>query len=162
MTAPPELSAGPEQAFDAPWQVEAYAMAQALVANGTLPAALWTATLASTLRRRLAAGAAETYHAALAETLATLLVRQGLLCEQVIEARIAAWRTAYECTPHGQPVTLPECLRDAPLRRAIARTQMRGLQTQSSSAAEPRSHCPAAAPTHVIVHSGVLTSDNHI
>ena len=99
-------SVGPEApAFDAPWQAQAYAMAQVLIENGRIEPGDWAAALGATIRRRLAAGAAdttETYFEAVAEALETVLA----LGDDEIAGTADAWRQAYETTPHGQPVRL--------------------------------------------------------
>ena len=100
----------PSETFDEPWQVQAYALGQALVAAGLVPLKDWTHALNMALRRRLdecsAPDNSATYYAAVAEALSKLVVREGLVSEGDIEQRTDAWRSAYERTPHGQPVKL--------------------------------------------------------
>lgn len=100
----------PSEVFDEPWQVQAYGLGQALVAAGLVPLSDWTGALNTALRRRLdecsAPDNSETYYAAVAEALSKLVVREGLVSEGDIQQRTDAWRSAYERTPHGQPVKL--------------------------------------------------------
>jgi nitrile hydratase accessory protein len=101
---------GPAEAFGAPWQVEAYALGQALVASGLVPIKDWTNALSAALRHRLddcdAPDNSDTYYAAVAEALSNLVVREGLITEEDIQTRTDAWRNAYKSTPHGKPVSL--------------------------------------------------------
>ncbi len=105
MTPTDEIGGRGSPPFDAPWQSQTYAMAQVLIESGRIASSDWSAALGAAIRRRLAAGAAdttETYFAAVTEALETVLAVDG----DEVGAGVEAWRQAYETTPHGKPVRL--------------------------------------------------------
>lgn len=109
MTKLDETLTDAPDSFDAPWQVEAYAIGQVLITAGLIPANDWATTLGAMIQQSLDGGAPDnldTYYAAVAEALDETLGRQGIFSDGEVETRIQAWRSAYERTPHGQPVKL--------------------------------------------------------
>lgn len=104
------LPTDPPEGFDAPWQAEAYALGQALIAAGHVSADDWAKALGDSLRQRLhGAGMpdnAETYAAALVDALASVTSGTGIVSAEELLDRTEAWRTAYAQTPHGEPVIL--------------------------------------------------------
>lgn len=109
MTPRLNASGEPRRAFTEPWQLEGYAMAQALIEAGVISPSSWARHLGAALRQRADAGEPDTagaYYAAVTEALVQLLDEANLLSKTDITDRMAAWRTAYLSTPHGQPVLL--------------------------------------------------------
>ena len=106
MSAQSEVPEG----FDAPWQVEAYGISQALIEAGHVSADQWATTLNGALRRKLhdegLPDNAETYSAAVVEALGEVASTNGIITVQELEQRAEAWRSAYKRTPHGKPVML--------------------------------------------------------
>jgi nitrile hydratase accessory protein len=91
--------------FAEPWQAQSFAMAQVLIETGKVSSTAWAETLGAALKRRHNAGApdtTETYYEAVAEALGRVLC----LNQAEVANTMAAWRAAYEATPHGQPVRL--------------------------------------------------------
>lgn len=98
-----------EPVFDEPWQAQALAMADTLVARGVFSAAEWSDTLGAELKdaeERDEPDRPETYYNAVLRALEALLDRSGAIGADAMEARREAWRQAYLSTPHGQPVEL--------------------------------------------------------
>jgi nitrile hydratase accessory protein len=94
-------------AFDAPWQAQGFAMAQALIESGRITAADWATALGAALRQRHADGApdtTDTYFEAVTDALEAVLALE----KSEVRATMAAWRRAYETTAHGKPVKLPD------------------------------------------------------
>ena len=80
-------------------------MAQVLIETGRIDAGDWAETLGTALRRRHDAGAAdtnETYYLAVSDALEAAMAVDG----RELNSTMAAWRAAYERTPHGRPVEL--------------------------------------------------------
>lgn len=95
--------------FDEPWQAQALAMADTLVATGKFSAAEWGETLGATLRTAALTGApdsTETYYCAVVAALEHLLAQSGTANRDEVNARRDQWERAYLNTPHGQPVKL--------------------------------------------------------
>ena len=96
-------------AFDEPWQAQALAMADTLVANGFVPADVWSESLGLEIRERISAGApddAGTYYGAVLAALERLAGRYGGVSDRDMVQRREDWEQAYLNTPHGQPVKL--------------------------------------------------------
>ena len=100
----------PPEGFDAPWQAEAYALGQALIAAGHVSAEDWAQALGDALRQRLHGADmpdnAQTYAVALVDALAAVTSGTGIVSAEELLNRTEAWRSAYADTPHGTPVTL--------------------------------------------------------
>jgi nitrile hydratase accessory protein len=93
--------------FDAPWQVQALALAEALKARGLFTAADWATALGAERARQAAARGADTnqsYFEAVVTTLERLSAAE--VPPDARASRKAAWEAAYARTPHGMPVLL--------------------------------------------------------
>lgn len=90
--------------FDAAWQAQVYGIAQLLVENGVISAGEWSEALGAAIRRREADGSDrhEDYFEAVSDALISVLA----LSPDEVNETMAAWRSAYETTPHGKPVKL--------------------------------------------------------
>ena len=106
---PDDPLAPPEAAFDAPWQAQALAMANALISDGHVSANQWAQTLGAALREAEAQDAPdtkETYFLAVLSALETVSETQTGISKSDRAERREAWETAYKTTAHGQPVKL--------------------------------------------------------
>ncbi len=100
-----------EPVFDEPWQAQVLAMADTLIANGTIGAALWSDTLGGELKKAQSLGANDdiaTYYKAVLKTLEQLLDQYTDISKTEVTHKRDAWEQAYLATPHGQPVILKE------------------------------------------------------
>ena len=116
MTAldPPGDADGP--VFAETWQADAFAMVQVLVDAGVFTPTEWSDALGAAITAAQAAGdpdLGDTYYEHWAAALETLCTAKGLLGTDVIDRRQRAWESAYEHTPHGQPVELSAAGPDA-------------------------------------------------
>ena len=93
-----------EPVFAEPWQAQALAIAERLIAAGCFTAADWAETLGAEIRA--APDGRDDYYAAVLRALERLAAARGLVPETALAERKAAWARAYERTPHGQPVEL--------------------------------------------------------
>ena len=93
-----------EPIFAEPWQAQALAIAERLIAAGCFSAADWAETLGAEIRAVPDGG--DNYYAAVLRALERLAAARGLVTEAALAERKAAWVRAYERTPHGQPVEL--------------------------------------------------------
>ncbi len=94
-------------AFDEPWQAQLLGLAYALTQAGVFTPAAWSDTFGAELRAAAARGATDnqsTYYEAALAALEHLTA--GRVSDAELGTRVAAWRRAYQSTPHGQPVTL--------------------------------------------------------
>ena len=80
-------------------------MAALLTERGVVTRAAWADALGSALRED-PDDTLDAYYGAVLRALERLLAEQGAVSEQLLGARIEAWRRAYLRTPHGQPVEL--------------------------------------------------------
>jgi len=99
--------AGPADApgFEEPWQAQVCAMSQVLIETGKIDPQTWASTLGAAIRNRHADGAPDatgTYFEAVADALESVLALDRAAMTGLAEA----WRSAYQATPHGQPVLL--------------------------------------------------------
>nr|WP_309501341.1 nitrile hydratase accessory protein [uncultured Roseovarius sp.] len=109
MLRPDDPLAPPTPGFDAPWQAQALALADAMVAAGHFTAADWATTLGAALAKAKDQGAPDTldtYYEAVLGALETLADTQPGLSASARHTRRQAWESAYRRTPHGQPVKL--------------------------------------------------------
>jgi nitrile hydratase accessory protein len=98
-----------EPVFGEPWQAQAMAMAQLLMAEGLLTPSDWAEVLGEEVRKAEAAGGAdttETYYVAVISSLERLLVSASRVSREELARRKKEWEHAYERTPLGEPVTL--------------------------------------------------------
>ena len=109
MFRPDDPLAPPAPAFDEPWQAQALAMADAMVAAGHFSASAWAQALGAELADAETRGAPDTldtyYQAVLAALEALADTGAGITRAEQAERR-AAWEAAYRRTPHGRPVEL--------------------------------------------------------
>ena len=106
---PDDPLAPPVPAFDAPWQAQALALADAMVRAGHFTASGWAEALGTALGNAEAAGAPDTldtYYEAVLTALETMGEQQAGISGQSRAARRRAWEDAYRNTPHGRPVKL--------------------------------------------------------
>ena len=97
-------------AFDEPWQAQVLCLAYALAGAGLFTAGAWSETLAAELRKAAGRGEPDDqstyYDAALAALERLTAAADSGISSHELTTRIAAWRRAYETTPHGKPVEL--------------------------------------------------------
>ncbi len=92
----------PERAFEEPWHAEIFALAVGLSEAGVFTWPEWAETFG---RHRARDG---DYWLDWIAALEEMLKTRGLATPADLDALKAAWRQAYETTPHGQPVLLGE------------------------------------------------------
>lgn len=111
-TAAPQLERQDgEPLFAEPWQAQALAIADSLVVAGRFTSAEWSETLGAEVRSAAGDGEPDTqgtYYAAALRALERLTLAKGLVDDRDLADRKSAWVKAYQETPHGQPVTLPQ------------------------------------------------------
>ncbi|MGD9507147.1 MAG: nitrile hydratase accessory protein [Geminicoccaceae bacterium] len=110
------MSRAEPRPFAEPWQVEALALAMALIEAGRLSTGEWAAGLGSAIARAQAAGDPDdgsTYYAHVLDALEELAVAKALTTRHALATRKEAWRAAYATTPHGKPVELTRAARQA-------------------------------------------------
>ena len=95
-----------EPSFDAAWQVEALAMANALIEAGVISANDWSEGLGQKLREDGVSDDVTGYYRAVLRNLEALLDQPELIPEAEQSSRKAEWEAAYLRTPHGKPVCL--------------------------------------------------------
>jgi nitrile hydratase accessory protein len=99
--------------FEEPWQAEALALAMALVEGGRLSNGEWSAGLGAAIRRAADRGGRDdgsTYYEHVLDALEQFVLEKSMTTADALSGRKEAWRAAYNATPHGQPVLLPESL----------------------------------------------------
>ena len=108
---PAWLRDGNAPVFAEPWQAQAFAITVALVESGQLDWPTWAATMGDEISHATRHGIAEDgsgYYELWLRALERLVVARGLSTSSELEHLRHAWRDAFESTPHGQPVGLPE------------------------------------------------------
>ena len=98
---PPE----PPAVFAEPWQAQAFAMALKLHEAGAFTWPEWADALAAELATDPDDDGSRYYDHWVA-ALERLAVARGLMGTSELSDRKAAWKRAFELTPHGQPVEL--------------------------------------------------------
>jgi nitrile hydratase accessory protein len=105
---PPDI-AEPEKPFDEPWQAKAFALAVHLNEQGLFSWSEWTQRFAG-IAREIPLPPDQSESAAYWRnwilTLERMIAERGQGTPDQIEGLAAAWRKAFETTPHGQPVKL--------------------------------------------------------
>jgi len=91
--------------FAEPWQAQAFAMAVHLHAQGHFTWPEWAEALSEQI---LAAGPDDVsdYYQHWLATLEVITTASGLVANDELSSRRAAWERAAESTPHGQPIEL--------------------------------------------------------
>ena len=105
--APPGDADGP--VFDETWQADAFALVQTMIDAGVCTPAEWSDALGAAIRAAQHAGdpdLGDTYYEHWAAALEALCTAKGLVDGAAIDHRQHEWASAYEHTPHGQPVEL--------------------------------------------------------
>ena len=95
--------------FAETWQADAFALMHGLVDAGVFTLAEWSTALGSAIAMAQQAGdpdLGDTYYEHWTVALESLCTAKGLLTESSIIERHQQWESAYERTPHGQPVEL--------------------------------------------------------
>jgi nitrile hydratase accessory protein len=106
---PPELEA--EKPFNEPWQAKAFALAVYLSGKGVFTWPEWADSFAAVAREHAGAAdvsEAEAYWRNWVVNLERIMTVKGHGAPEQLDDLTAAWREAFETTPHGQPVELPE------------------------------------------------------
>ncbi len=96
-------------AFVEPWEATALALATRLQEAGHFSAEEWAETLGAEIKAAQAKGDPDdgtTYYRHVLAALERLVTEKGIAAADALAARKAAWREAYETTPHGAAVTL--------------------------------------------------------
>jgi nitrile hydratase accessory protein len=108
---PESIQAESEPVFTEPWQAQAFAMALALLQNKTFTWSEWAATLGGEIDSAAEHGIAEdgsAYYELWLRALEQLVTAKQLSNQQELSRLKQSWKTAYETTPHGQPVVIKE------------------------------------------------------
>lgn len=95
----------PPAAFAEPWQAQAFALTLKLHESGAFTWPEWAQALATELATDPHDDGTRYYEHWVA-ALERLAVGRDLAGTDELDRRKAAWRHAYELTPHGQPVEL--------------------------------------------------------
>ena len=106
---PESIKAESEPVFSEPWQAQAFAMALALLQNKAFTWSEWAATLGEEIAGAAEHGIAEDgsgYYELWLRALERLVTTKQLSDQQELSRLKQSWKTAYETTPHGQPVLL--------------------------------------------------------
>ncbi len=109
MFAPDDPLAPREPVFAEAWHAQVLAIAESMVNAGHFGVFEWAEALGVELKRAERKGrpdTADTYYAAALTALERLSERRTGLTLEMLEARKAAWESAYRNTPHGEPVAL--------------------------------------------------------
>jgi nitrile hydratase accessory protein len=105
----PAIAADRPEAFAAPWEAQAFAMAVALHQRGLFTWEEWAAALSRELARAPRLGAPDDglgYYASWLGALERLVVEKGVASAGLLAVLRERWDEAARTTPHGEPVTL--------------------------------------------------------
>jgi nitrile hydratase accessory protein len=106
---PPPPGDGDGPVFAETWQADAFATVQTMVDAGVFTPHEWSDALAAAITAAHRAGDPDlgnTYYDHWATALEALCTANGLVTEAAVNRRQREWESAYEETPHGQPVEL--------------------------------------------------------
>jgi nitrile hydratase accessory protein len=106
---PAGFTAEAEPVFAEPWQAQAFAMALALLENGSFSWQEWASTLGAEIATAAEHGIAEdgsAYYELWLRALERLVADKQLASAQELGRLKQDWKQAYASTPHGQPVVL--------------------------------------------------------
>lgn len=98
-----------EPIFAEAWEAEVLGLAYSLIEAGRITNAAWSEALGAARAAQMARGEVDTresYYLAAIEALERVVEDAGMAQAREMTARKADWVSAYERTPHGQPVTL--------------------------------------------------------
>ena len=101
----PPLDAG-DRVFAEPWQAQAFALTLTLHQNGLFTWSDWSKALSAELKRTDAAADGSDYYDRWLVALETLLVTEGVVETEALNALTLAWQRAAHATPHGKPIVL--------------------------------------------------------
>ncbi|MBB5157277.1 nitrile hydratase accessory protein [Saccharopolyspora phatthalungensis] len=99
----------PDNSFDQPWQVEAFATVVSLTRRGVFTWPEWAETLASIAAEQPAAPGetiTTAYYRQWTVALERLLDKYLGMSAPQLDERVELWRRAYLGTPHGRPIEL--------------------------------------------------------
>lgn len=99
------------QAFEAPWEAQAFAMVLALHEKGVFTWGEWAEALGAAIARARRLGDpddGQSYYQRWLAALETLVVRKGLASAGMLTVLRDRWDEAARATPHGEPVLLQE------------------------------------------------------
>lgn len=99
---------GEDVSFREPWEVQSLAVANGLIAAGAFSPQEWAEILGQEIRKAQGAGDSDdgsTYYLHVIAALERLAQEKGLTDIAELQTRKQNWISAYEHTPHGQPVT---------------------------------------------------------
>lgn len=109
-TAAQALAArGDDPLFAEPWEAEAFAVLEALAQAGICSHPEWSRRLTVEIARpgrKIDPDPGRDYYLCWLAALEKLCVEKSLATTGGLKGRKAAWRRAYEATPHGSPVAL--------------------------------------------------------
>jgi nitrile hydratase accessory protein len=108
---PESIKTESEPVFTAPWQAQAFAMALALLQNKAFTWSEWADTLGGEIASAGKHGIAEdgsAYYELWLRALEQLVTAKKLSNQQELSRLKQSWKTAYETTPHGEPVVIEE------------------------------------------------------
>ncbi len=103
----PQDTAGP--VFNEPWEAQAFALAVHLSEMGYFTWPEWAEALSRQIQRAQAEGdpdLGDTYYRHWLHALELICAEKQLVSPSSLNERKAAWRRAYQNTPHGKPVEL--------------------------------------------------------
>ncbi len=106
---PKSIKAESEPVYTEPWQAQAFAMALALLQNKAFTWSEWADTLGREIASAAEHGIAEDgsgYYELWLRALEQLVTVKQLSDRQELSRLKQSWKTAYETTRHGQPVSL--------------------------------------------------------
>lgn len=95
--------------FREPWEVQALAVVNGLIASDKITPEEWAETLGQEIRKAQGAGDPDdgsTYYLHVLAAIERLATEKAMTDSPELLMRKEDWVAAYERTPHGQPVTL--------------------------------------------------------
>jgi nitrile hydratase accessory protein len=95
--------------FNEPWEAQAFALAVRLSEAGYFTWSEWATALSQEIKAAQARGGpdlGQTYYQHWLNALERICIDKGLVGLEDMRRRLEAWRRAYLCAPHGQPVEL--------------------------------------------------------
>ena len=108
-TSAPSDAAPQEPVFAEPWQAQAFALAVQLHARQLFTWAEWAAALAARIKAAQQSGdpdLGDSYYLHWLGALEDLVAAKGASSQAELSRYAAAWDSAADRTPHGQPIAL--------------------------------------------------------
>ncbi|MEL6124992.1 MAG: nitrile hydratase accessory protein [Pseudomonadota bacterium] len=106
MRGSPILSTPDAAPFDQPWQAQAFALTEALIAAEAFSASEWAEALSRELHGPDAAEDGSDYYARWVRALEGLMISRGIATAEGVARLTTQWQRAAERTPHGHAITL--------------------------------------------------------